>query len=42
MSLEEQIVCDNLVQACAWGGLVGEVVITKGDALFPRIAAKKE
>lgn len=42
MSLENQITCDNLSQACMWGGIVGNVAVTKGDALFPRLAAKKE
>ena len=42
MSLEDQIACDNLSQACVWGGIAANVAVTKGDALFPRLAAKKE
>ena len=41
MALGDEASCDDLAAACAWGGLVGGVEVTKGDALFPRLAAKK-
>ena len=37
MSLAAEADTDDLRAACAWGGLVGGVPVTKGDALFPRI-----
>ncbi|WP_028263891.1 methionine--tRNA ligase [Atopobium fossor] len=42
MSLDDQIACNSLSEACTWGGIASEVAVTKGDALFPRLAAKKE
>ena len=33
--------CDGLARACEWGGLAGGVEVTKGDALFPRLASEK-
>ena len=33
--------CDDLARACEWGGLAGGVEVTKGDALFPRLASEK-
>ena len=41
MSLEEEANCTDLVAACEWGGLASAVPVTKGDALFPRLASKK-
>ena len=41
MSLEGEAATDDLRAACAWGGLVGGVDVTKGDALFPRLDTKK-
>ena len=41
MSLEAEAGTDDLVSACAWGGLAGGVPVTKGDALFPRLQPKK-
>ena len=41
MSLEAEVATDDLRAACAWGGLVGGVAVTKGDALFPRLDTKK-
>ncbi|MDO4538523.1 MAG: class I tRNA ligase family protein, partial [Coriobacteriales bacterium] len=41
LSLESELNCDDLAAACTWGGLVGEVSVTKGSALFPRLATKK-
>ena len=32
---------DDLAAACAWGGLVGGVPVTKGEALFPRLQPRK-
>ena len=40
MSLEDEAGTDDLVAACAWGGLKAGVPVTKGDALFPRLASK--
>ena len=34
--------CDDLARACEWGGLAGGVEVTKGDALFPRLASEKK
>ena len=42
MSLEAEAGTDDLAAACAWGGLAGGVPVTKGDALFPRLDAKKK
>jgi methionyl-tRNA synthetase len=41
MSLEGEVGTDDLIGVCAWGGLVGGVPVTKGDALFPRLGGKK-
>ena len=41
MSLEGEAATDDLRAACSWGGLVGGVAVTKGDALFPRLDTKK-
>ena len=41
MSLEAEADTDDLAAACEWGGLAGGVPVTKGEALFPRLAAKK-
>jgi len=40
MSLEDEAGTDDLVGICAWGGLKGDVPVTKGDALFPRLQKK--
>ncbi len=37
MSLEDEADTDDLVSACAWGGLKGGLPVTKGSALFPRL-----
>ena len=41
MSLGAEVSTDDLAAACAWGGLVGNVPVTKGEALFPRLQPKK-
>ena len=41
MSLEEEVNTHDLAAACAWGGLAGSVEVTKGEALFPRLATEK-
>ena len=41
MGLEAEVECEDLAAACAWGGLQGGVAVTKGDALFPRLAQEK-
>jgi methionyl-tRNA synthetase len=41
LSLADEVGCEDLAAACAWGGLKGGVAVTKGDALFPRLASKK-
>jgi methionyl-tRNA synthetase len=41
MSLEAEADTTDLSAACAWGGLVGGVPVTKGSALFPRLGGKK-
>jgi methionyl-tRNA synthetase len=40
MSLEDEADTRDLAAACAWGGLKGDVAVTKGDALFPRLGGK--
>jgi methionyl-tRNA synthetase len=40
MNLADQADTRDLTAACAWGQLVGGVEVTKGDALFPRLATK--
>ncbi len=42
MSLEGEETTDDLAAVCEWGGLAGDVPVTKGDALFPRLAADKK
>jgi methionyl-tRNA synthetase len=37
---EDEIDTHDLAAACAWGQLVGEKAVTKGDALFPRLQKK--
>jgi methionyl-tRNA synthetase len=37
MSLEDEADTDNLMSACAWGGIKAGVPVTKGSALFPRL-----
>lgn len=41
MSLGNEVSTDDLAAACTWGGLVGDVPVTKGEALFPRLQPKK-
>jgi methionyl-tRNA synthetase len=41
MSASDEVGCDYIKAACAWGGLKGGVDVTKGDALFPRLQPKK-
>ena len=41
LSLADEAGTDDLERACAWGGLVGGVPVTKGEALFPRIESSK-
>jgi hypothetical protein len=40
MSLEDEAGTTDLAAACVWGGLKGDVPVTKGDALFPRLQSK--
>ena len=42
MSLADEAATDDLAAACEWGGLAGGVPVTKGDALFPRLASEKK
>ena len=42
MSLADEADTDDLAAACEWGGLAGGVEVTKGDALFPRLASEKK
>ena len=42
MSLADEAGTDELARACEWGGLAGGVEVTKGDALFPRLASEKK
>ena len=42
MSLAGEEKTDDLAAACEWGGLAGDVPVTKGDALFPRLASDKK
>ena len=42
MSLAGEEKTDDLTAACEWGGLAGDVPVTKGDALFPRLASDKK
>jgi len=41
MSLSDEADTDDLLSVCAWGGLKGSVPVSKGNALFPRLASKK-
>ena len=41
MSLEDEVGTTDLIAACTWGGLAGDVAVTKGNALFPRLGGKK-
>ena len=40
MGAEAEVDCEDLDAACVWGQLAGGVEVTKGDALFPRLAKK--
>ena len=42
MSLEAEVDTSDLAAACEWGGIAGGVEVTKGDALFPRLATDKK
>ena len=42
MSLEAEVDTCDLAAACEWGGIAGGVEVTKGDALFPRLATDKK
>ena len=42
MSLAGEADTCDLAGACEWGGLAGGVEVTKGDALFPRLASDKK
>ena len=42
MGLEEQVASTDLVEVCAWGGLVSQREVIKGEALFPRLSSHKE
>ena len=37
ISCADEAATDDLVAACAWGGLAGGQPVEKGDALFPRL-----
>ena len=37
ISCADEAATDDLVTACAWGGLAGGQPVEKGDALFPRL-----
>ncbi|MDY4534796.1 MAG: class I tRNA ligase family protein, partial [Tractidigestivibacter sp.] len=41
MGAGEEADTTDLASACEWGRLVGGVEVTKGDALFPRLASAK-
>ncbi|MCC6099083.1 MAG: methionine--tRNA ligase [Olsenella sp.] len=41
MSLGGEAQTDDLAAVCEWGGLASSVPVTKGDALFPRLQAKR-
>ena len=41
LGLETEASTDDLAAACTWGGLVGGVPVTKGEALFPRLQPRK-
>ena len=40
MSCDDEIGCSDLAAACEWGQLPQGVPVTKGEALFPRLATK--
>lgn len=40
MSHGDEAATDDLAAACEWGQLKGGLPVTKGDALFPRLAKK--
>ena len=40
ISCEAEVASDDLAGVCAWGGLVGDVPVSKGDPLFPRLETK--
>ena len=42
MSLADEANTCDLAGVCQWGGLAGGVPVTKGDALFPRLATDKK
>jgi methionyl-tRNA synthetase len=42
MSLGGEAQTDDLAAVCQWGGLASSVPVTKGDALFPRLQAKRD
>ena len=42
MSLEAEVDTSDLAAVCEWGGIAGGVEVTKGDALFPRLATDKK
>ncbi|HIU24313.1 MAG TPA: methionine--tRNA ligase [Candidatus Coprovicinus avistercoris] len=41
MSLEQEVNTQDLAAQCVWGGLASGVEVTKGEALFPRLATEK-
>ena len=41
MSLEQEVDTEDLAAQCVWGGLASGVAVTKGEALFPRLATEK-
>ena len=40
MGAGDEVSTTDLASACEWGRLAGGVEVTKGDALFPRLAKK--
>ena len=42
MSLGDEVDTCDLAAACEWGQLKGGLPVTKGDALFPRLAKAKK
>ena len=40
MGAGDEVGTDDLASVCEWGRLAGGVEVTKGDALFPRLAKK--
>ena len=41
ISCEGEVSTDDLAGICAWGQLAGDVPVTKGDPLFPRLETSK-